>query len=234
MPVFDAPNLSYDQPGVFYDQAEAEQKGNSMPLIRLQLDRRTNENIVQFAQQIHDQMTGNASFPTPDPALPAFQALITTAITANNDADMEFDHWQMKLQERNDAINTLKEALRALAAYVQNASKGDTAKILSSGMEVRGTPAPVGPLPAPGNLIALMGAQEGTCALNWDPIYGARSYIIEIATDAAGPWTQTSLTTASDAVVNSLTSGTKYFFRVRALGAAGPSPWSDIAMKMAA
>ena len=36
-----------------------------------------------------------------------------------------------------------------------------------------------------------------------------------------------------DEVVTRLTSGTQYWFRVRAIGAAGPSAWSDPATKRA-
>ena len=41
------------------------------------------------------------------------------------------------------------------------------------------------------------------------------------------------MVTKSKATVSGLATGTKYWFRVRAIGAAGPGPWSDPATKVA-
>jgi len=70
--------------------------------------------------------------------------------------------------------------------------------------------------------------------LNWDAIRrGVQTYVAQQATASGGPWTQCYVGKASKCTVTGLTSGTEYWFYVRAIGAAGPSAWSDPAAKRA-
>ena len=80
-----------------------------------------------------------------------------------------------------------------------------------------------------------MGDLEGECDLVWNPVRGAASYVIQAASAGAGPWNAANNTTPtkSKATVGGYTSGTKLWFRVAALGAAGQGPWSDPATAMA-
>ena len=94
--------------------------------------------------------------------------------------------------------------------------------------------APVGQLPQPANLVATGGDLEGTVDLSWDALRrGVQTYIAQQATSPSGPWTQCYVGKASSCTVTGLTSGTQYWFQVRAIGAAGPSAWSDPATKRA-
>jgi chitodextrinase len=49
----------------------------------------------------------------------------------------------------------------------------------------------------------------------------------------ATSWTHDSTSTKSSATVDGLTSGTRYWFRVSAIGPRGQSGWSDPATKIA-
>ncbi|MHB8521330.1 MAG: fibronectin type III domain-containing protein [Limisphaerales bacterium] len=100
-------------------------------------------------------------------------------------------------------------------------------------MGLRAPRTPVGPVAVPQYQQATMGDNEGTDDLQWEPVSGANSYVVEYSPNPTGPWTQSAIVTRSSHTVGGLTSGTKYWFRVRAVGAAGPGPWSDPAMKMA-
>jgi hypothetical protein len=62
---------------------------------------------------------------------------------------------------------------------------------------------------------------------------GVQTYIAQYATSPNGPWTECYVGKASSCTVTGLTSGTQYWFQVRAIGAAGPSAWSDPATKRA-
>jgi hypothetical protein len=96
------------------------------------------------------------------------------------------------------------------------------------------THAPVGRLPQPANFVATGGDLDGTVDLAWDPIKrGVQTYVAERATAADGPYTQCYIGKASSCTDTGLVSGTEYWYRVRALGAAGPSAWSDRASKRA-
>jgi hypothetical protein len=56
---------------------------------------------------------------------------------------------------------------------------------------------------------------------------------IQSAADSAGPWTHQDTTTTTRGVeVNSFTSGQRTWIRVRAVGAEGDGPWSDLAVKI--
>ena len=76
---------------------------------------------------------------------------------------------------------------------------------------------------------------EGTVDLSWDRVRGASSYIIQKSpnpiTDSS--WTQAGVSTKSSTTLTGMTSGTKYWFRVAAIGSAGQGAWSDPATKMA-
>jgi hypothetical protein len=89
-------------------------------------------------------------------------------------------------------------------------------------------------LGAPQNLKAEFSNLQGAVDTRWDPVLGAASYILESATGPDGPWTQVAVTVQSRYLVTGLKRGVKYYFRVRAVGAEGPSPWSAVALKRAA
>ena len=111
----------------------------------------------------------------------------------------------------------------------------DAATLQSGGWDLQAARAPpVGTLPQPANLAASGGDLDGTVDLTWDAIRrGVQSYVAEQATASSGPWTQCYVGKASKCTVTGLTSGTQYWFQVKAIGAAGPSAWSDPATKRA-
>lgn len=73
------------------------------------------------------------------------------------------------------------QTLRDLAAYVQNGSGGDEAKILSAGMSVRDAAAPVTMMPVTG-LESSPGEDSGEVDLTWNPVRGASTG--EVTTNA--------------------------------------------------
>ncbi|MEK6259807.1 MAG: fibronectin type III domain-containing protein [Planctomycetota bacterium] len=108
--------------------------------------------------------------------------------------------------------------------------------IRSTGLDVRAaSTAAVGPLAQAANLSVTLGDFDGELDLDWDNVRGARSYQIQRSPDpvSATSWTLIDTVTASRATVKNLTSGTKYWFRVAAIGAAGPGPWSNPVAKIA-
>jgi hypothetical protein len=205
------------------------------PKIALRLGEISPEEKVRFATVVHGNMASNAaSFPTPNPALAALnsaQSNLNTRLKAiaAAEANLEADRSQAKLDE-----TALDGLLTQMASYVENVANGNAATIQLAGFELAGEPVPIGPLPPPENLQGSTADIEGNVNLKWNRVRGARSYFVECATNPNGPWTQVDVTTRVSAVAAGLTSGTKYWFRVRALGAAGFSGWSDSTQKMAA
>ena len=68
---------------------------------------------------------------------------------------------------------------------------------------------------------------------HWEVTPGCTNYIGEQATTITGPWIQFYVGKKSSATASGLASGSLNFFRVCAVGAGGPGPWSNIAQNRA-
>ena len=204
-----------------------------MSQVKLGLRDNTLDENADLADLLVTNMTGNVNYLTPSPGLATLTAKATAARakqTARNVAGAALTLADSELVTADDELTA---ALTSTGEYIQSASGGDETKIVSSGAGVSAPAAPVGPLPAPTNLRASGGDLEGTADLQWDPVRGRTTYIVECATTAGGPWTQIYVGSRSSTTATGLISGAQYWFRVRAVGAAGPGPWSDPATKRA-
>ena len=118
--------------------------------------------------------------------------------------------------------------------YVDLIANGNASIILSAGLPVR---APRTPASVPGpvmNLSMTGGDNAGELDLQWDPTAGAARYEGQLCATsdfAAGIITLPSVSKSKTAALG-LTSGAKMWARVRALNAAGPGAWSDVATKI--
>jgi hypothetical protein len=190
---------------------------------------------VAKALLVETKMTGNASFPTPDPSLLLLKAgreILETAMVEAATGD------HTKIFERNVAEAGLDQLLVREALYVSNVAQGDPVVILSSGFELRQEPTPKGPLPAPTELRARPGLKPGDIDLRWKPSADAYYYQVE-ASDAdpnnGGTWKLLAMTSAAHYASKGNTPAAYVWFRVTCLGAAGyVSPYSDPAKGFAA
>ena len=194
----------------------------------------TQDGRLQFAQNVITAMTGNQLFPVPNPTLASIQQIRTSIIAKGNEIGAAQDALQMKFTEKKALFDQLDVALQQEAAYVQNVSGGDPVKIQSTGFDVREPAGSIGPLLPPQNVRTAFSNSEGEVLADWDAVLGAGSYVVDCATNPNGPWAQVTVTTRSGHTLTGLISGTKYWIRVRAVGASGFGPWSDPAVKMAA
>ncbi len=232
---YDTPGIAYDAPGLCYDGATPETVTiTKMKKAKITLSSTTPDEVANIADGIIAAMTGNAAFPTPNPAL----AGVTTQTAAVRAKKLLITGLETDLAtargELKDEVGELKNNLLMLRDYVQAESDGDANLIHSAGMQIVGERTPVGPLPQVSNLKVSGTDAEGTLQAEWQPVYGAFTYLIETATNSEGPWTQYTAATRSRAALAGLTPGTKYWVRVRAVGAAGLGPYSDLACKIAA
>ena len=121
---------------------------------------------------------------------------------------------------------------------MDTASGGDLAKILSAAFGVQADATPTTSMEKPYDVYATMGDNPGEIDLSCHAVPKTKSYIIEMRqhsdTAAPGPWTQAKISGRSSATLTGLTSGTKYAFRIRALGPNDlESPWSEEVICMA-
>ena len=82
--------------------------------------------------------------------------------------------------------------------------------------------------------MAIASESAGAVKIDWKKVRGARSYIVERAADAPQlHWVPAISTTKCKALVNTMSSGTKWWFRVAGVGAAGQGAWSEPVAKIA-
>ena len=107
--------------GAFWDEDVVE-AGNKRKRVKIKLSLRTltPDELVALATAIKTALTGNAKFPSPNPALVAFAALITALINAINAYNASLDATATALANRNAAVEALRTALTQLMAYVES------------------------------------------------------------------------------------------------------------------
>lgn len=188
--------------------------------------RYTDQDVSSKAGYIVDKMTGNAAFVTPEPPL--------ADITDARDNYVVFlDKVVYGRKEdtvtKNNLRKELVDILKEEADYVQSVSKGDEAIILSSGFDVCKKAAPVGPLAKPESVIVRQGENKGTLWIISSVVNNASMYMFEFTetpVTATSVWIQRS-NTKHKMLIEGLTSGKQYTFRVAAAGSDPSRIWSE-------
>lgn len=216
--------------------------------IKLELQKLADEEVVGRLTLVAGKLAGNATFPevpVPSDTLTA-DASAMSDLLSQRQALLE-QAQQLTLQIRT-ARNKAEADLNQDAGYVEGvinkivppATSVDPVvaaeKARSAGMDVAAERTPVGPMPKIDGLTVTQGDSDGELDLTWNPIKrGLNSYEGELTEDVAGQtgWEHSFTAGRSKTEVTGLTSGKRYWFRVRAHGAAGPGPWSEPATKVA-
>ncbi|MBL7127653.1 MAG: hypothetical protein ISS16_01570 [Ignavibacteria bacterium] len=122
---------------------------------------------ITKANAIVNQMTGNPNFTNPNPSLANMSAKISELESAKVQTEVikKQYHTQVNLQKK--VQTELDSMIKQLASYVNNASTGDSKKILSSGFAVAAKPGMVRELYPPEDFIAKTGDEEGEVNLSW-------------------------------------------------------------------
>jgi hypothetical protein len=191
--------------------------------------------LAAKSENLEDAMTGNTDFPTPDPAI----ADITAARVALQNWIAKASFGDRRARDRRDDLALeLRALLTKLAKYVAFTADGDRTIIRSSGFEVAKQPEPLPPLDRPTDLVAERSSHQGRVMLDWKSVRGTLNYLVEMTTDdpalVDANWSITGYTSKSRYQVDNLAPGTKYWFRVKSLGARDNSAFSDPALIMAA
>ena len=215
------------------ERAHSRAGPNKMKTIKIGLDGLSALDKVAKALFIENKLTGNPNFATPQPAIGAIKAArqkLEAAIAST------IDGGKASTFAKNQAEDELDEILTQEAGYVVSIAGHDEGKILSAGFEVRKQPKPIGDLPAPGNVHADLTDMPGEIKAAWDPVRGSHEFEVQRndsdPADAAA-WHVVGMTTRSRFLDFGLATGSIHWYRVRARGTAGDSPFSDPARGMA-
>jgi hypothetical protein len=171
-------------------------------------------------------MTNNtAIYPSPTPTVQAIQTALNN-FSAGLAATADGGH--SATSKKNNLRLILTSQMRQLASYVAVACKGDMTNLILSGFPPQKSGrAPIGVLPAPQNLIVKHGKISGNLDAKVNPVFGAAAYNWTCTAATAGAVPITGQSTAANYTFSGLTPGATYTCAVNAVGAAGPSNWSN-------
>ena len=178
------------------------------------------------ASHVIEQMTGNPNFPNPNPTLDVIRE-------ANLNYNLALNKVEGGSKEdtvvKNNSRKVLENFLKTETNYVQQVSGGSEAIILSSGFDVNKKPSVIGPLPKAAGLSVIAGDNKGSVVLNCKVVAHADFYEFEFtdAPTSAGSIWQKRTTTKHKLLIEGLTSGKQYVFRVAAAGSDPARNWSD-------
>jgi hypothetical protein len=200
--------------------------GNSKVIRDFSTNRYTDPELSGFAAHIVELMNGNTHFPTPNP-------LLTTITGANTDFIEAINKATGGSKEdtviKNNCRKVVETLLKHEADYVQTTSDGDEAIILSSGFDVNKKPGVVGPLPKATGLELKPGDNKGTMQAECNVVPNASFYEFEYTEAPMVPnciWI-VKTSTKHKILIEGLTSGKQYVFRVAGAGSDSSRNWSD-------
>ena len=186
---------------------------------------------IQVCAEIVSKMTGNAAYQNPVPKLSEVGDAITKL--SNSYQAALYRDKLLKAAMRLDDKN-LRQIMVQLAAYVQTASNGDEATILTSGMLVVKQRGAEEPLAAPLNLRCLPTAKTGVVPLLWEKVKNAKMYYLQVSQqpEDEASWKDFAKSTRVRFTATGFAKGQDYWFRVCAGGPLGDSAWSDPAKRI--
>jgi len=173
-----------------------------------------------------DKIEGNAYFANPTPSIQeiretiaSYNASLVKAEKGSADDRMIKNNWRAKLESQ----------MKELSLYVQIVSKGDGIIISSSGLSVNKKPGAIGSLAKPEKVMIKMGDNEGSVWASCETIPSANFYefkYAEITADGTLNWIHKT-STKHKVLIEGLTSGKQYAFRIAAAASDPSRVWSD-------
>ncbi len=187
--------------------------------------------IVDVGGALDGIEANKVDFATPVPPLATIRTALDDFVVAREEAVKGGKQaTAMKNAKRAAVVSLMKQ----LANYVTDTSDGDLTKLLSSKFPIqKPTRSPVGPLVTPVTPTVKFGMVSGQLDASTPPVNGAYTYNWRLAlASAPDVYVQTAQTTGGRNVFAGLTPGQVYLVQVCAVGAAGPSNWSNTAKLM--
>jgi hypothetical protein len=202
---------------------------------QLGFTRLTDDAFMTRVTTIIKGIDGNAKFPAPP---------ITAADLKNAADDLSTsmaaakDGSKKAVADKKQKRADLTLHLRALGHYVEAASAGDAATLLSSGYELASTTRNTTPQPvAQPYIVKVDQGNTGQLLVKVKSVSKARSYDLHCAVvgpgGVIGQYTTVTIPSVKEAQsFTGLPPGTLYTFQVRAYGKLGYTDWSDSVMRM--
>jgi hypothetical protein len=184
---------------------------------------------------ILSSLTNNPNFPEPWPEPVPSLARLNEAYSIYVAAyHASLTHDTLKTKQRVAARQTLTDMLKHVASYLEVIAHLDTDKLFTTGFDlrkdiVRGIYG--GILPAPSGFKITHGQKSGSLILHVARLAGAKSYDVDMAqgdpTIEANWHHATNSATGTHILLEGLTPGQTYWFRIRGIGSGGEGVWTD-------
>jgi len=207
-----------------------------MPKLKLNLRKLSVPEKLARAREIIAALTGNPDFPAPKPTLATATTITDDLETAQQEQQAAKRTAEAKTLARNEREDVFDRTFSQLAAHVESVAGDNERLIKSAGMDTRAAAVSSNAPPdAPQSLNITGGDADGEIDLSWEPVDGAKTYQIEQSPDpvTATSWSHADVTTKSKITIDGLKSGTRYWFRVAAVGTNGQGVWSNPVSKIA-
>ena len=185
---------------------------------------------IAKAEAVVLQMTGNASFTTPVPALADVTIKYKLLATENTKAEAirQSSLEQTRLVEQIE--DELDGMLKQLGSYVETTANGDDQVILSSGYDLVGVPGSVEPLYAPEDFKGTTGDEDGEVNMMWKKLKNVGKHTYNVYGRKYGTTDKFALMAGTDKSkvdIKNLESGVKYDFYVLGVKENTPGPKSE-------
>jgi hypothetical protein len=179
--------------------------------------------LITYAQGIVTSMTGNPSFPSPNPPLATVSSAILDLGTAETAALKRAKGAATLRNEKRTVLIGLLEQVRAYVQSVSDLSLENGASIIqSAGLAVRKSPTRAAP-----SFHAKQGAVSGEAKVVAPSAGHRSSYEWEYSTDGGKTWIAMPPTIQAKTTLDGLTPGSTVQFRYRAVTKAGAGDWSQ-------
>lgn len=188
--------------------------------------------LVARCLLIEQRLAGNPAFSSLAASIVTLTAAREALEVAISDAA---DGGRTAIARRREAERTLRKLLNSVADSVSSLAGDNEVLIIDGGFFVRSAVNTLTEIPQPLKLRAEIREHKGEALLTWAKTPGASLYVIQhngVSPDDAGAWKEVGETTRIRHIVRGLASAKEHWFRVRATGSKGSSPWSDVALTL--
>jgi len=116
-----------------------------------------------------------------------------------------------------------------LVVYVKGIAKGNPEIIVGAGLDLAQSRGPSPAMTKVEGVVLSAGGNDGTGFLDWDPMFRARTYEVQLSSNPSEPasWATYDIVTTPGLGLAGLPSGQKRWARVRAINNVNKGPWSD-------
>jgi hypothetical protein len=203
-----------------------------MAKISLDITDKSIDYKADLADAIKASMTGNATYPDPDPPLSVLSDKAAQARARKIEAAAAKVAWHLAVRAQDKAEKELTNNLNQEGLYIQRASGGDKKKIESAGVKTKGGNTGK-PKPAKVHGLSLAHTDtEGQTELRWTKLkgYNVNCYQFRGATELEPTpnWKMGEYTSSKTTLIDqTFPLGQRIWVEVRAVNAAGAGPWSD-------